>query len=818
MNKRTIKNSFSSLARTLFVAGSVGLFVAGAVQADTTGLTDQIQTHCVSCHGEKKAKGGLNLNRLLSERPLLKNREQWNHVIDLVREGSMPPEDEPQPSKADRGEILAELDLALNHFDYSEIDNPGFESARRMTNEEYNRTVSDLLGLSLRPADRFPSDLTGASGFENSANTLFLQTVLMERYIAAAEGLVETAFPVPTPSGVRPETPPFRRVFTAWPNQEEDVLAAAQEIIHTFLLRAYRRPPNDSEMDQAISYFEKIYRPHKLPTNFVQSIKQVVQATLISPKFLFRVEQGSASPEPYRITQFELAARLSYFLWATMPDDELFQLASAGRLFDEEILDQQIDRMLAHPYADSLGSIFAAQWLGFRFIGNRIRLDPIDNPWCTDSLMTAMRQQSGRFFTSLIRENRYLDDLVTADYTFLNEELATEIYARDDVVGPELRRVPILNPNRRGLLTHASLMAVTSNYKDTSPIKRGNWILETVLGRPLPPPPPNAGAFKEEVEDNDSLTFRQKVELHSSDPNCRSCHSKIDPLGFSLENFDYFGRWRSHYRVRVVERNDVHALELSQAMVELSWEDLNERIHELDTGPDARRAIRQWLQDLRALTVPERQREITTVMSISEQARLIQTLDRLEIENENSEEARLRQGITLLRNLTEDELSERLQSLDADAEERAELRTLAWEIRAIPVPRLEEEFDDDLMEIAEELLEWFDFLDEHPRRRSRYESKPITAEAVLPDGTPFVGPQGLQEVLLENHRSDIARQLCSKLLAYALGRQLEYFDEGAIRQILDRSEQQKFPLKGLIRGIVTSYPFQFKRNPTPPTP
>ena len=896
---------------SIFFVGGFCLFFAGLpLMAEKTSLENHLSQYCFRCHGEEKTKGGLNLVQLLTQRPLIKNREQWNHVVDLVSAGDMPPEDEAQPNAEERRAILRFLDLELNHFDFSKIDDPGFEKARRLTNQEYNNTVSDLFGKPLAPADRFPADLTGASGFENSANTLFLQASRMERYIAAAERIVESAFPAE--SWLDEESVSFRRIFFVLPGDwrqgaEEAVEteAAAWLVLERFLLRAYRRPPTKEELSQAMKRFGETLLPNSGVNGFVSAVKQVIQATLISPKFLLRIEQGKEGADPWRISDFELASRLSYFLWATMPDDELFELAFQAKLREPETLKAQVRRMLQSPKAETLGSVFAAQWLGFRFIGNRVRLDPIDNPWCTDSLMTAMRQESGLFFTSLIRENKTLDDMIAADYTYLNEELAREIYGIDTVKGSRMRKVRLSNPNRSGILTHGSLMAVTSNYKQTSPIKRGNWILETVLGRPLPPPPPNAGAFQEEVEENDSLTFRQKVELHSRDPSCRSCHSKIDPLGFSLENFDYFGRWRDSYRVRVIERNDQRVLALTLAMRSLSQQELDERIDDLDSGPNTRRKIREQLRKLRQLEENALRAELTKTLTPAQQNQLIRTLDWLEIRAPDAEaERHLLHAVERLRALSQKEVDAKVASFADDPDPRSEVAEVFWELRRIPeadlvvslkeIPEdernellqlleylgmlgseenlnqrlreqiialqelsrreLEERIDDleaepdEREEIAQganflrniprkelsqmieseldkgdreeilDLLLAMDILEseeeeEEPRRRSRFERKPITAEAVLPDGTPFQGSAGLRKVLLERHREDLARQITSKMLAYALGRQLEYFDEAAIRSIMKQMEADGYRLQTLVNGIAASYPFQYKKNP-----
>ena len=877
--------------------------VLGPLRGERPAWESLLSRHCFGCHGLEKTKGGLNLLELAAQQPLVQNRDRWNQVINVVTAGDMPPEGEAELKPDQRRSLLQALDRELNHFDYSTVDDPGFEPARRLTHREYDRTVSDLFDFSLTPTDRFPPDLTGSSGFENSANTLFLPPSLMERYIAAAERVVATVFASGTEGGeVRAK---LWKLAGREPPAGGTAESDARALLEAFLWRAYRRSPTERELAGAMDLYRKIRSAGEEPAAFETAVLRVVQSALIAPQFLLRLERGRSTEEPWRVTDHELAARLSYFLWASLPDDELFVAAKRGGLHDSETLRRQVERMLRDPKSEALGSLFAAQWLGFRYIGNRVRLDPIDNPWCTDTLMNAMRRESELFFASLVRDNGTLDDFIDARHTYLNEELAREIYDIEDVRGPEMRKYRLQDPNRGGILTHGSLMAITSNYKETSPIKRGNWILETLLGRPLPPPPPNAGAFSEEVEEDDSLTFRQKVELHSSRAQCRSCHSLIDPLGFSLENFDYFGRWRDSYRVRVVERRDREVLSLTEAMRSLAWQDLDERIADLDSGPKERRAMREQLQALRQANETVLELKLTKEYSPARQNRLIRLLRRLDIDPENSElSALFFQAIEKIRELPQERLDARIDRLEPEPEERSEIAEVLWEFHRLPEEDLVEELARYEVHDRRELLEFFERLglleggigggdesrflravalrrlateeleerleglevnreerkviaelvaqlraipeaelaatienerDEatedliaevlvmldpeapeessNRRGRPRFERKTITGEATLPDGTPFQGSAGLRRVLLAHHRDDLSRQMASKMLAYALGRQLEYYDEPSLRLILKRWAGDDYRLHSLIYGVVESYPFQYKKNP-----
>ena len=234
-----------------------------------------------------------------------------------------------------------------------------------------------------------------------------------------------------------------------------------------------------------------------------------------------------------------------------MPDDELFDLARSGRLHEPTVLAQQVERMLKDSKSESLGTLFAAQWLGFAEL-DRVQRDQIDNPWATDTLVAAMKSESALLFHSLVQRNASIDRLLDADFTFVNEELANH-YRIEAVSGSEMREVSLRETPRRGVLGHGSILATTSLPRRTSPVMRGNWILTTLLGTPPPPPPPNASEFNERLAENERLSQRKKLELHRTNPNCYACHSQIDPLGFALEEFEWFGRYRPERRGRPVD-------------------------------------------------------------------------------------------------------------------------------------------------------------------------------------------------------------------------------------------------------------------------
>lgn len=654
-------------------AGIVACWWVGGAYGQSSTVAHElmpfVEEYCFRCHGSETQTAGINLSTLVTERPLIKNRETWKRVREVLEEGKMPPVGVPRPPADIRSQMVDLLRRDIDGFDYSAIDDPGFELMRRLTHTEYDNTIRDLFGVDLNVTDRFPNELTGSSGFENSSNTLFLQPALMERYIAVAERVVELALPHETVTEAHRTS--RNLIFVATPGLGMSETEAAEIVLGRFLLRTYRRPPKEEEVREAVDQYlssRELGLPHE------SAIKQVLQAALISPKFLLRVEAGVVGREAFAISDWELASRLSYFLWASMPDEELFGLASRGVLKERTMLEEQVARMLADKRADTLGTIFAAQWLGFQHVGTRIWLDPIDNPWCTASLMTAMRDESSLFFLSLLRDNRSIRTLIDADYTYVNEELARTLYAMDGIRGEHMRRVTLADPNRGGVMGQPSILAVTSNYKDTSPVKRGHYVLDVLLGTPPPSPPPNAGVLSEEVADMRGLSFREKLEMHSRNETCRACHSKIDPIGFSLENFDYFGRWRESYH------------------------------------------FRQRVED------------------------------------------------------------------PAEADETVKIET-----ETSPDPVL---------------------------RYYKNTHRTIAATGTLPDGTSFAGPTGLKQALLDTRHDDLVRQVSSKMLAYALGRQLEYYDEPAVRAILATLEVEGYRFQTLLREVVTSYPFLYKKNPS----
>ena len=341
--------------------------------------------------------------------------------------------------------------------------------------------------------------------------------------------------------GTVPEdTPSRQRIFGCRPNRAQQEESCAREIITSLARRAYRRPVTSGDVDPLMG----IYREGRRVRDFEAGIERALEALLSMPQFLMRVERQPVDTQPgavYRVSDLELASRLSFFLWRSIPDEELLDLAERNRLRDQDVLARQVNRMLADPRATRFMDDFAGQWLQMRNIFSQ---DPDGALFAgfNDSLRKAMVRETELFFRSQVREDRPIQDLLRADYTFLNEQLARH-YGVEDIYGSHFRRYEWKDERRHGLLGHASLLTVTSYANRTSVVLRGQWVLETLLGSPPPPPPPNVPPLAES-DRRRPTSLRERMEQHRSSPVCASCHARMDPLGFAMEHFDAIGRWR----------------------------------------------------------------------------------------------------------------------------------------------------------------------------------------------------------------------------------------------------------------------------------
>jgi hypothetical protein len=500
--------------------------------------------HCRGCHSRERARGGVVLDAQPGTDPAL-----WRRVAAAVQSGRMPPAGRPRPGQAEADLFSLWLADAL----------PGDDRAaragiRRLNRGEYNNTIRDLVGVYFRPADDFPADDTG-DGFDTIGGVLSVSPTLIEKYLLAAEKVVESAAADPQlwrrlstpPVGdyipyVLRGVPPLSNDAVKAPRQEPadgPTASRAAEIDRTYAAlrafadRAYRRPVTHAEMYRLMRFVEAALNGAEEAD---AGLKLAVKAVLVSPHFLFRIEADPDRPT----SDFGLATRLSYFLWSSMPDEELFRLAAGGQLRDARTLVRQVRRMLRDPRSRALAENFGGQWLQTRALAQSAP-DPALFSRFDDELRAAMQGETEHFIDFLIREDRSVLEVLTADFTFVNERLARH-YGIPGVRGEEFRRVPLAGTPRAGVLTHAGVLTVTSGPTRTSPVKRGKWMLENVLGTPVPSPPPGVDDLK--VQGAKALTLRERLEQHRSRVGCASCHARMDPLGYGLENFDAVGAWR----------------------------------------------------------------------------------------------------------------------------------------------------------------------------------------------------------------------------------------------------------------------------------
>ena len=497
-----------------------------------------ITTYCKSCHGNAKSKGDVNLERYADVRSIQLAAEQWLDVKHMLDENEMPPSTEKiQPSAEERARLSAWINWAVDNVDPTlVVKDPGSIVLHRLNKTEFNNTYRDLLGVKYGVADGFPDDNGGDSGFDNSADTLFTPTLFIEKLLAAASiGLDQAKLEV---------------LFIKQPavtDSAKDQRIAAKASVEAFMERAWRRPAKPGESERLLKIFDAYI---KKKTSWETAMRQTYRQILVSPPFIYRAEEVKlGAREPYEIGQYDMANRLSYFIWSSMPDAELFSLAKEGKLHDPVILEQQVLRMFKDPKGKSFGHRFSGQWLGLNQLRDGGGPDSDKFPAFTEQLRDSMCDEPAEFFNGLISHNRSILDLIDSDYIYVNESLA-KIYDIKGVSGNQLRQVPRPDKGRGGVVTMPGVLAATSNPQRTSPVLRGAWVLSHILNAPPPPPPPNVPPLDEEMpkettKEKKEPTLRERLEKHRSDPTCASCHNRIDPLGFGLEGYNVLGEFRA---------------------------------------------------------------------------------------------------------------------------------------------------------------------------------------------------------------------------------------------------------------------------------
>ncbi len=644
--------------------------------------------YCAGCHNAQTKTAGIVLDNLDPERPG-ESAQVFEKVLRKVRTGEMPPKGLPRPEPEAAKAFIASLETALDQA-AARNPNPGQPAIHRLNRVEYSNAIRDLLAIDINPGSSLPPDDSGY-GFDNIGDVLSVSPILLERYISLARKIsrlavgdpgilpaveeysvpvglsqadgvsedlplgsrggiaIKHAFPldgeytirikirgfngrardlvqhldlrldgvrlkefeihgksteadeesptfevrVPVKAGVRTvgvnfmseyavqegvlprppakatapprnlpgrlgvdsvliggpfqatgagDTPARERIFVCKPASIKDETPCAKKIFSTLARRAYRRPVTDADLKPLLSFFETGRRNG----SFESGVESGLRRMLVAPDFLFRVERDPAGAAPgsiYHLNDFELASRLSFFLWSSLPDDQLLDLADRGKLQDPVVFEQQVRRMLADRRARTLASNFAGQWLYLRNL-SRVQPDPDAFPEFDENLRQAFQRETELLLEAIVREDRSIVDLLNANFTYLNERLARH-YQIADVHGSNFRRVSLTDPDRFGLLGQGSILTVTSYPTRTSPVLRGKWILENLLGTPPPPPPANVPDLKDHAEDGRALSLREQMEKHRADATCAGCHARMDPLGFALENYDGVGKRRA---------------------------------------------------------------------------------------------------------------------------------------------------------------------------------------------------------------------------------------------------------------------------------
>ena len=493
---------------------------------------------CFRCHDADRTEADLDLESFLASGETNSDIDVWERVRDMLVSGQMPPPKRPRPEPEELTEVTDWIEERVHDTIVAMPPDPGRVTARRLNRAEYNNTVRDLFDVNIEPASAFPIDDSGY-GFDTIGDVLSISPLLMEKYLDAAEVIAERAIEADLrriEDGNEPA-----RVIICGHVPDAHTAACPRRLCRNLAERAFRRPVSLREVRQLNGIFSDA---RDEGAAFHEAAELVSQAVLVSPHFLFRIERIHQELIPSRmrdIGDYEMASRLSYFLWSSMPDDRLFRLAADGRLSEPGTIASEVTRMLRDPKSDALVTNFAGQWLELRNM-EEVHPDPDRFPEYNDALRDAMRQETEMLFAAVVQDDLSVSLFLDADFTYLNEQLADH-YGIDGVDGHVMRRVPLEGMQRGGLLTQASILTLTSYPTRTSPVLRGKWVLENLLGTPPPPPPANVPPL-DETKAETAQSLRAQLEQHRADPGCASCHSLMDPLGFGLENYDPIGRWR----------------------------------------------------------------------------------------------------------------------------------------------------------------------------------------------------------------------------------------------------------------------------------
>jgi hypothetical protein len=497
-----------------------------------------LKVYCAGCHIGKSPAGGFPISRVSTSESLGKDPHSWDTVMTRVRNGEMPPRGAPEPSLDAREAFVDWVKASLRKEACVAGPSAGPAPVRRLNRSQYSATLRDLLNLHIDAGGPLPPEGAGGEGFDNAAETLFISPIHAEKYLEAAKQALTAAAKDPRARA---------KFLIAKPDNETTPEQAARKVLEEFIPRTFRRPLQPSDLEVYLGLFRSAT---KRGDAFDDAMLYTLSGVLVSPQFLFRTEPPNPGPEPRLLDDYSLATRLSYFLWGSTPDGLLLALAEGGHLRDPEILRAQVARMLRNSKSFEFVQSFVEQWLHTRDLGRSFHPDPMLFPeWKDAELQGDIRYQPVLFFQEILANDLSLLNLIDSKFTIATRKLQrlyeTKIAPARPNNQAQPQRIELPEGSRRGgLLGMAAVLAVSSHPHRTSPVLRGKWILEAMLGTPPPPPPPNVPPL-EEVKGTTSKNLRERLAQHRDNAQCASCHSRIDPLGFALENYDVLGRWRT---------------------------------------------------------------------------------------------------------------------------------------------------------------------------------------------------------------------------------------------------------------------------------
>jgi hypothetical protein len=508
-------------------------------------VTPFIKTYCLECHqNSRPTEAGLSFTPALDTPGHAAFSEKWKKAAARVEAHDMPPDGSEQPTDKEREMFMRWLDKVK----YLSPKDPGTFVIRRLTKTEYGNTLRDLFGVDPKIADALPDEVSGA-GYLNS-----ISPIQLEQYLSITDEVLNRVLTHDGQDASHAIDVDDQRRTTAGmidlslfvepPVPRDDDQETARSIAQSLAKKVYRRPASETEIKVLTDVFD-LGRQSEM--SYPAALRLMLKAMLVSPQFLFitPVNDFDNKAEIVPLDDYQLGSRMSYLLWGTMPDDKLMTLADSGKLSDPAVLKEQVKRMLEDPRSRALFDGFGAQWLRTGELKTKT-FDLSKFPEMTSETRSAMYDEVRLFFQSIVRENISIAQLIDSDYTFLNENLSAIYGFEEAIKGTEMRKVLLTDKNRGGILGMPGVLAATSFPNRTSPVNRGVWVLEQVLGEHVPSAPPNVPALdKQDQQSVANLTLRERFELHRSDPTCANCHRLLDPIGFGLENFDAIGRWRN---------------------------------------------------------------------------------------------------------------------------------------------------------------------------------------------------------------------------------------------------------------------------------